>query len=143
MMKTVTRQQMIDNIREHFSKPDAVFAIDIENRTCLYRGNNDPFSPKRCAFGVQIPDEFYKSSFENRIASDVVYSDENLTRMFSSEDDEFIDEFQTIHDAFARTHHLGPILRDARDHIIVNEDEPTIENFLKRINEFAEANGLT
>ena len=64
----MTVEEARREIKEFFSRPDAELAKvrDAEEggMKCVYRGNDDPSSPLRCAFGCLLPDELYDPSLE-------------------------------------------------------------------------------
>lgn len=95
-------------IHEHFSKPDAVFGFVSNNNDddyCVYRGNDDPSSPVRCAFGCVLPDDLYKPKMENKTASHVLGENGKISDLFNWNGfawNEFLDVLQNIHDNNAR-----------------------------------------
>jgi hypothetical protein len=58
----MTIDEMYIQMKEHFSKPDAVLGKTGIN--CLYRLDSDPLSPVRCAVGCLIPDDKYNPVWE-------------------------------------------------------------------------------
>lgn len=70
----MTEREIIAKVREHFSRPDAQYGYDAESACCVYRLDNDPASPVRCAVGVLIPDEAYVPEIESCVAPTLVAS---------------------------------------------------------------------
>lgn len=73
-------------IVEHFSREGAEYAIresrssdpvsgSFNERMCVYRMDEDPSSPIRCAFGVLIPDDKYNPAMEGEAAIGILISD--------------------------------------------------------------------
>lgn len=92
-------QEAYENIREHFSQPDAV--LGKSNSGCFYRGDGDPQSPIRCAFGVLIRDDLYKPEMENKHAAAVLRLFPHLAKEFPVVSKAFIMDAQGAHDARA------------------------------------------
>lgn len=85
-----TKQEMFDIIVKGILKQGCQ---SIDGKSCKYRGPNT----HKCAAGLLIPDEKYSSDLEGKIAMDFpVYN------IIESEgyDPFFVQEFQTIHDAY-------------------------------------------
>jgi hypothetical protein len=114
--KLLTKADVIEKIVAHFSKPDAQFAAiydDVEQKVmCVYRGNNDPESPVRCAMGVCIPDHLYDALMESKCASAVIAPINGVVRtrsavgaLFAPDVDmpRFLDACQAAHDDFAES----------------------------------------
>lgn len=107
----LTRADIIQRVREHFSKPDTVLAFD--GAKCIYRGENDPASPVRCFVGVIIPDEIYNPEFENEPAS--LIFDVLAPLVATDVTPAWLDNLQAIHDDHAAggVHfHMEDLLRD-------------------------------
>lgn len=122
----LSRQDVIDRVKEYFSRPGAVLAQfpDPEaarGKRCVYRGDNDPHSPVRCAVGCLIPDELYRSEMEDKTADAVLDSYPELTRrLFGTVTvRSFLSAIQTRHDS-----------------------ADTVEEFLDSLRIFAMAKGL-
>jgi hypothetical protein len=62
----MTIDEMYNQIKDHFSKPDAVLSKSPPDRggMCFYRLDRDPLSPVRCAVGCLIPDDKYNPDWE-------------------------------------------------------------------------------
>lgn len=112
----MTNQEAYDAILAHFEQDGAVFGwgdirriddngyVSVE-RDCVYRGNGDPKSPLRCAFGCLIPDDLYNPGMEGTTASGVLtvsgkYGD--LKAHFDGLNLTFLDTIQGMHDRLAR-----------------------------------------
>lgn len=101
--KKLTRLDVIQKVREHFSQPDAEFGYDLTRDECVYRGGNNSKSKIRCAMGVCIPDPLYSSSFEGKAASHVAGNYKRIGSLFASETTTtFLDRIQEMHDSTAR-----------------------------------------
>jgi hypothetical protein len=132
----MTRADVLAKVREHFSKPDAALSFqygygddtadeDPDAFVCVYRKDEDPYSPVRCAMGVLIPDELYDPRMEATGASQLVgenptwnndneYGDAtgvySLGHLFAADvTPEFLDAVQYAHDKTARA---GGSVRD-------------------------------
>ena len=102
----MTTQEAYEQIRAHFSKPDAVFAFSeeeydrAEGNGCVYRLGGNPKSPVRCAFGALIPDELYDPKFENVSAVELI-SGRPFSVLFYGVNRDFIGAAQDEHDLLA------------------------------------------
>lgn len=71
-----TTNEVLDAVKEYFSRPGAVLAANMDAEDgevrCVYRGDNDPASPVRCAIGCLIPDELYNPDWEGYSACAVL-----------------------------------------------------------------------
>lgn len=113
----MTVTEIREKVIEHFSKPDAVMgyvknpdaetAEEIDGK-CVYRGDGDPASPVRCAFGCLIPDEIYNPNWDlngGKISAYLFSHSDALQDLFSSEDQGEIRNLQSLHDSMANSGH--------------------------------------
>jgi hypothetical protein len=133
----MTTQEAYEKIRNHFLQPDAVFAVDPRSGiygkgSCIYRGDYDPHSPVRCAFGVLIPDHLYKLQMETKTAEAVLRDHDTLADALKDGDQRyeinfvmFVDEAQSAHDTIATS------------------EEPSIADFINTLDELAIKFGLS
>lgn len=91
--------KILNQVREYFMRPGAVLAQEDGGTTCVYRGEHEPHSPVRCAFGVLIPDELYSPAMEENIASAVLRDYSELAALFEGIDESFLDTIQFVHDS--------------------------------------------
>lgn len=89
-MKKYTIQEAYDVAAAHLLKQKK---IAMEIGKCLYRATNG----NMCAIGCLIPDDVYKSSFETKQASTLLY-DPDFRALFENPDKNFLDELQYVHD---------------------------------------------
>ena len=83
-------QQAYENVRAYFTRPGAELAtVAVEEGAleCVYRGDDDPASPLRCAAGSIIPDEEYRPEFEGKSALSIwqavpTFRDSEIDRHF-------------------------------------------------------------
>lgn len=98
MSTVLTRQEMVDKVYKHFvvdvGKPSFEVVEDCHGRiSCLYRGPDG----SKCAVGLFIPDEEYKSEFENTEV-EVVADKVSVFPVTEEDFDLFICAFQDVHD---------------------------------------------
>jgi len=110
---------------EEISDPDTLgYDEDNVNKVCFYRHPDNP--AVRCAFGCLVPDELYDPAMENRGAWMVVDTYPSVGELFpwATRENGFslLDDFQSAHDSGATT---------------------TVEEFLVRLDDLAQQNGLT
>lgn len=103
-----TKTEVFDAIEAHFSKPDAVLGQGPPDPddllsggvVCLYRGDKDPASPVRCGIGAIIPDELYRTFWENKSVS-TIFDELIVCGVIGRErdfDDHFLTRVQDAHD---------------------------------------------
>lgn len=111
------RLAAIQKVRDHFSQPGAVMAVgdfllpgdseEYKEWGCIYRGDQNPASKVRCAFGALIPDGFYRPNMEAKNASAVIIDNPDLY-IYLGEPDEndrhWLDRLQRAHDSIANAH---------------------------------------
>jgi len=93
----VTTQEAYERMRVFFSRPNARIALT-EGGTCVYRGEDDPASPLRCAVGCLIPDDQYHYSFEGEAIYDEIVA---KVPAIQDVDIDFLLQAQESHDASA------------------------------------------
>lgn len=86
----MTEQEAYDGIRAYFSREGAELARTPDG-DCVYRGDNDPTSPIRCAAGCLIPDDLYDPDWEGLCSKNISFD-------FGAAAD-FVLQAQTCHDA--------------------------------------------
>lgn len=113
--------EIIAHVREFFSRPGAEFAFetteDDDSGLCVYRGNQDPASPIRCAIGCILPDRLYRPEYEEKAAR-VLWDVLTGERVISAEvTPDFLTNLQQVHDDAAT-------------------EEKSIAQFLSNLDEF-------
>ena len=104
-MAVLDNQAAYERVRAWFSEEGHEIArVKRDGMTeCVYRGDGDPHSPVRCAFGVLIPDELYDSRMEGRncraVLDDAAFPE--LRKQFREADHEFLRQMQIAHDVEA------------------------------------------
>ncbi len=101
----MTDQEIYEAQIAHFSAKETKFGFDNEDVKCLYRGPGG----SKCAVGCLIPDEMYKTGFEDKPGPEVLHElnlladDDNQRRS-----DGYIQKSQRLHDSFARAYNTDP-----------------------------------
>jgi hypothetical protein len=104
----MTVDEIYNQIKEYFSRPDAVFGMKDRGRdgNCVYRLDNDPSSPVRCAVGCLIPDDLYNSDWERGGVNALINQRPDFAAAIGvtqdSEAHKFLVVVQPLHDGFAR-----------------------------------------
>ena len=91
----MSKQKVFNIVKEHLLKQNEQSLS--ENKTCMYRGNYD----LKCAMGVLIPDNLYKSQMEECTIDSILEDFPELKKHFDSfgfYDLEFYGGLQGIHD---------------------------------------------
>lgn len=135
--KPMTKTDVINKVRKHFSQPDAEYgfligvdtseyAASLNDGTigdvCVYRGDHDASSPIRCAFGCLIPDELYDPEFDRgSFAADVCVSYPEIADLFADDVSyEWLNNLQRIHDTCARNNDPMEVFLAELDEFYVN-----------------------
>lgn len=95
----LTPKEVYDRLEEaslNGSFPSVIFDQNsIKGYSCRYRGDNN----KKCAFGIFITDENYKSEYEGYSASGIIVNNIKIPRWSSAN---FWDDIQQCHDYEAK-----------------------------------------
>jgi hypothetical protein len=121
----MTVDEIYNQIKEYFSRPDAVFAMKDRGKdrlsSCVYRLDNDPSSPVRCVVGCLIPDDLYNPAWERAGVNSLIRHRPDFAAAIGvtqdSEAYKFLVVVQPIHDGFAR------------------DEVSTVKDFLNRLEE--------
>ena len=119
----MTVDDIYNQIKEYFSRPDAVFAMKDRGKdgNCVYRLDNDPSSPVRCVVGCLIPDDLYNSDWEGAGVNVLIKHRPDFGAAIGvtqdSEAHKFLVVVQPMHDTFAR------------------DEVSTVKDFLNRLDE--------
>lgn len=100
----MNRQEIFDKVLEHLRKQGGLSLN--EHGKCCYRGNHG----NKCAIGVLIPDELYKSRMEYKTPSGLI-KDEiiKLPSYFYKDKEYFLDKIQSkLHDGIKHELHYIP-----------------------------------
>lgn len=104
-------QEVYEKIREHFTAEDAVYGMNNDSMTCVYRGDYDPKSSVRCSVGVLLPDDEYDPHMDSPNGMSVnaynMVGQALIKRWGTQLDFGFIGAVQVVHDDKAQT--LAPI----------------------------------
>jgi len=100
----VTRQEMYDKLFVRFSKPTTLMGINPQSTSdtseCIYRGNENPASRRKCAVGSCIPNSVYKPAMEGNAVDSLIKNFPEVAA-YLPKDIEFVVEVQTEHDVSA------------------------------------------
>jgi len=119
----MTIDEIYNQIKEYFSRPDAVFAMKDRGKdgNCVYRLDNDPSSPVRCVVGCLIPDDLYNSAWERAGVDALIKHRPDFGAAIGvtqdSEAHKFLAVVQPIHDRLA------------------HDEASTVKDFLNRLEE--------
>lgn len=146
-MATMTKQEVYEQIRSHFTKPGAVLAYEPMSKDsgngCVYRLNQDPKSPVRCAFGLLIPDEVYHPEMENKNASDLIYAYRSLNELYGGEMPNEGEYHPDMEDEEWVPQGLVDFINEAQlKHDNAAMHEGTVESFVLSLDELAMKSGL-
>jgi len=115
----MTVDDIYNQIKEYFSRPDAVFAMKYDH--CVYRLDNNPSSPVRCVVGCLIPDDLYNSAWERAGVDALIKHRPDFGASIGvtqdSEAHKFLAIVQPIHDRLA------------------HDQASTVKDFLNRLEE--------
>lgn len=146
------KQTAYNRIRAHFSKPGAEFAFNAEDRSCYYRVGYKPYSKKRCAVGVLIPDGKYAAA---EVKSDLegLSPDQVCEWLWPDADEDlkaFLSVCQNLHDYSAMNQWQSSLDEFySREVYIPNRPGSikisgnTIKSFLEDLDEYARIEGLS
>lgn len=100
-------QEFYDKTFDHFNKDGSVFGANKTGGSaygsCVYRGDEDPKSPVRCAWGIHIPDDKYDPDMEGSSAYAVIERWELIpVDQRTNENFDFINRTQSLHDRTAQ-----------------------------------------
>lgn len=131
----MTTQEAYEAIRAYFTRPGAKIAIDPEEG-CVYRGDGNPNSDCRCAFGCLIPDDLYRPSFEGVNVIRVLEIEPKLAKHLgevatTSQGNSFLIDAQARHDNS---------MYDYNGNRVSNEE--ALANFITRLDALAKTHGL-
>jgi len=104
----MTIDEMYNQMKEHFSKPDAVLGKEMAiGGMCFYRLDRDPLSPVRCAVGCLIPDDKYNPDWEGLSVRDAMKESNMADVLGISVGDSdavgFLQAAQSVHDTSLNT----------------------------------------
>ena len=110
----MTTQEVYEAQRRFFKEDAICFAVVdkvVENDSdeapidaetiCVYRGDNDPKSPVRCAIGCVLPDELYTAGMEENSVTQVIGTYDAVAELFEGVDEQYLEESQRAHDLMA------------------------------------------
>ena len=110
------KQEAYDGIVTWFSQPGAELGFTPEEfggASCVYRGNGDRASKRRCAVGCLMPDEKYRTTFEGSSVSATEITEAlGLGGPEHEETRTFLSSAQSAHDEMAAAVVNGDISGD-------------------------------
>jgi hypothetical protein len=79
----------VEHLRKQGKRSQSKYSTD-----CLYRGPNG----LKCAVGALIPDELYEKSYEGRAIKVLVYTADNMSKLFRNVNIDMLVTLQRVHD---------------------------------------------